>query len=117
MREPALMRMLPDGRRMHLQDGPIDLIVEANGSRGSVAAAYQAAARRFVSILDELCAELPLLRSRVTSRSAKPRGTIARRMQAAVLPHRGTGFITPMAAVAGSVAEEVLATMIEAALD
>ena len=112
MREPALIRMLPDGRRMHLHDGPIDLIVEAHGSRGSVAAGYEAAARRLVSILDELCSELPLLRSGVTTGSEEPSGTIARRMHAAVLPYSEAGFITPMAAVAGSVAEEILATMI-----
>jgi len=66
MREPALIRMLPDGCRLHLHDGPIDLVVEASGSRETVSIAYEAATRRFVSILDELCAELSLLRSQVT---------------------------------------------------
>ena len=28
----AQAAMLPDGRRLHLQDGPIDLIVEAFGA-------------------------------------------------------------------------------------
>ena len=55
---------LADGRRLHLQDGPIDLIVEARGAGTEVAMAYQAAARRFAGLLDELCAELPLLRQR-----------------------------------------------------
>ena len=32
MREPATIRLLPDGRRLHLNDGPIDLIVGADGS-------------------------------------------------------------------------------------
>jgi len=54
MREPPIIRMLPDERRLHLHDGPIDLIVEAFGSRAEIHAAYEAAARRFLTILDEL---------------------------------------------------------------
>lgn len=115
MREPALIRMLPDGRRLHLQDGPIDLIVEASGSKQFVAAAYEAAARRFVSILDELCSELPLLRSQARKTSPQPSGAIAQRMFAAVAPYAEQCFITPMAAVAGAVAETVLASLTAAA--
>jgi ApbE superfamily uncharacterized protein (UPF0280 family) len=92
-------------RRLHLQDGPIDLIVEAFGV--DVDVAYHAAAERFVTILDELCAELPLLRAGAT----KPEGIVARRMWDAVQPYAGEIFITPMAAVAGAVAEEVLGAM------
>lgn len=115
MREPALIRMLPDGRRLHLHDGPIDLIMEAKGPKQNVAAAYEAAARRFVSILDELCSELPLLRSQVTRNSQIPQGAIAQRMFAAVASYSELCFITPMAAVAGAVAEAVLESMIAAA--
>ncbi len=56
------IRLLADGRRLHLQDGPIDLVVEANGSEANIRAAYAAAARRFTGLLDELCGELALLR-------------------------------------------------------
>ena len=115
MREPAVIRMLPDGRRMHLHDGPIDLIVEANGAPQAVSAAYEAAERRFVSILDELCGELPLLRQAARINSERPRGAVARRMFAAVEPYCEDCFITPMAAVAGSVAEEIIETMTAAA--
>jgi ApbE superfamily uncharacterized protein (UPF0280 family) len=111
MREPALIRMLPDGRRLHLHDGPIDLIIEADGRANAVSAAYEAAARRFVSILDELCSELPLLRSRAGKNSRRPCGAVAQRMYAAVEPFCGQCFITPMAAVAGSVAEAILESM------
>jgi len=115
MREPALIRMLPDGRRLHLHDGPIDLIVEADGLKQNVAVAYEAAARRFVSILDELCSELPLLRSQVRGNSERHCGMVARSMFAAVEPYAELCFITPMAAVAGAVAEAVLAAMTAAA--
>jgi uncharacterized protein len=115
MRDPALIRMLPDGRRLHLHDGPIDLIIEASGSPKAISAAYEAAARRFVSILDELCSELPLLRSRARKNSERPRGPVAQRMFAAVEPYCEDCFITSMAAVAGSVAEAILESMTVAA--
>ncbi len=41
-----------------------------------------------------------------------PRGAVARRMMAAVMPYASEYFITPMAAVAGAVAEEILASML-----
>jgi ApbE superfamily uncharacterized protein (UPF0280 family) len=110
--------MLPDGRRLHLQDGPIDLIVGASGEACSVNAAYAAATRRFTGLLDELCSELAELRKAASPTSCALRGTAARRMHAAVAPYAGDCFITPMAAVAGSVAEEVLGAMLSvAALD
>ena len=111
MTQRAQIRMLPDQRRLHLQDGPIDLIVEAFGDAREVQCAYQAAAGRFVDVLDELCAELPLLRAQAVPGGLSPKGKIARRMAAAVAPYAGRTFITPMAAVAGAVAEESLETM------
>ena len=65
---------------------------------------------RFATILDELCTELPLLRADPRVAQA-PRGAVARRMAAAVAPFRSRRFLTPMAAVAGAVAEEVLEAM------
>jgi uncharacterized protein len=115
MREPPIVRLLPDEARLHLHDGPIDLIVEGFGSRAEVRRAYQAAARRFLTILDELCAELPLLRSRAGANVARPRGMVARRMADVAGPFATEHFITPMAAVAGAVAEEILAAMTAAA--
>lgn len=106
--------LLSDGRRLHLQDGPIDLIVEARGRADAVRAAYEAAARRFTGLLDELCAELPELRAGAGAQTSL-RGVVARRMHAAVAPFAADCFITPMAAVAGSVAEEILGAMLAAA--
>src|SRR5271157_4707612 len=111
MRELPMVCMLPDGRRLHLEDGPMDLIVEAYGRREQIRAAYDAAGRRFLTILDELCAELALLRQAANSKGPAPQGTIARRMSAAVEPYTKRCFITPMAAVAGAVAQEILESM------
>jgi len=109
------IRLLADRRRLHLQDGPIDLIVEAHGAEAGMRAAYDAAARRFTGLLDELCSELPLLRQAADPARCPLQGVVARRMHAAVAPLAADHFITPMAAVAGSVAEEILGAMTGAA--
>src|SRR5579862_6832219 len=115
MNRRAQIRRLDDGRRLHLHDGPIDLIVEAFGDAGEVHAAYRAASERFVTVLDELCSELSFLRQPCSAETGWPQGAVARRMTAAVMPYASEYFITPMAAVAGAVAEEVLSTMVGAA--
>lgn len=107
----AQIHLLPDGRRLHMNDGPIDLIVEAFGERDQVVRAYEAASARFTIILDELCAELPLLRQQSRTNGLCATGPVAQRMTQAVLPFAERCFITPMAAVAGAVAEEVLNAM------
>jgi uncharacterized protein len=109
------IRFLADGRRLHLQDGPIDLIVEARGSETNLRAAYDTAARRFTGLLDELCDELPMLRQAADPVQCLLQGPVARRMHAAVAPFAADHFITPMAAVAGAVAEEILGAMAGAA--
>jgi ApbE superfamily uncharacterized protein (UPF0280 family) len=107
----ARAAMLADGRRLHLQHGPIDLIIEAFGAAGAVQAAYARATARFASILAELVAELPVLRAPLGKAPPLVTGAVARRMVAACLRHTGV-FVTPMAAVAGAVADEVLAAML-----
>jgi hypothetical protein len=111
----AQIRLLPDGRRLHMSDGPIDLIIEAFGVRGEIEAAYGAAAARFVTVLDELCGELQFLRTPSCENGPLPESAIARRMVRAVSPYASWTFVTPMAAVAGAVAEEILESMITAA--
>jgi ApbE superfamily uncharacterized protein (UPF0280 family) len=98
-------RML-SGERLHLQHGPIDLVIGADGQRDR---AFAAARQRFATVLAELVSELPLLRRPAGEPAAGP---VARRMVAACAPHRERVFVTPMAAVAGSVADEVLAAML-----
>jgi uncharacterized protein len=114
MREPAQITRLPNGR-LHLHDGPIDLITEAFGATHQVNLAYRAAAARFVTVLDELCSELAFLRRPGRLGNPLPVGVIAKRMVAAVAPYCMRTFITPMAAVAGAVAEEILTSMTSAA--
>jgi len=115
VRERAEIRLLPDGRRLYLHDGPIDVILEAFGTTSEIIAAYDAAVNRFVTVLDELCGELSILRQPLTADSRRPAGTVAKRMATAVAPYAARTFITPMAAVAGAVAEEILAAMTGAA--
>jgi uncharacterized protein len=112
MREWAAVQLLA-GDRLHLQHGPIDVVLRAWGARHAVADAYDAAAARFRTVLDELVAELSELR-KAMSDGPRVEGAVARRMVAACAPHRGV-FITPMAAVAGAVADELLGAMTGAA--
>lgn len=106
----AVSRRFPDGR-LHLQHGPIDCIVEASGTPGEVEAAYAQAIDRFGDILGTLVGELDMLRTPVSAAYPFARGPVAKRMVAAVWPHRKV-FITPMAAVAGAVADELLEAMV-----
>jgi ApbE superfamily uncharacterized protein (UPF0280 family) len=115
MKRLPQIALLPDGKRLHLQDGPIDLVIEAKGRDADVRAAYEAAAYRFTGLLDELCAELAELRRAADPVRCMLQGVVARRMHAAVAPFAADHFITPMAAVAGSVAEEILGAMLGAA--
>lgn len=97
-------------RRLHLQHGPIDLVIEAFGA--DAARAYEQAVSRFQDILSVLVAELVELRQPLGAAHPLFRGPVARRMAAACWPYREV-YITPMAAVAGSVADEILAAMLD----
>lgn len=96
------------GDRLHLQHGPSDLIIWAEGARE---VAYRAATKRFSTIIGEIVSELPVLQERMSPLTLEPRGQVARRMHAACLPFTGIGYLTRMAAVAGSVADEILFAM------
>jgi hypothetical protein len=108
--------------------------LKAFGAPAAVVQAHRAAERRFPDILPELCAELSLLRAPLPAlfdgekapssyalRRAEtsliadlPRSPVGRRMAIACLPFADL-FVTPMAAVAGAVADELLAVMRAAA--
>ncbi len=102
----AVAALLPGGR-LHLQHGPIDIVAEGWGEAAAVRAGYARAAARFSTVLHELVAELPALRAK----RATVTGGIARRMAEAVAPFLPV-FVTPMAAVAGAVAEEVMGALV-----
>lgn len=101
------------GERLHLQHGPMDVVLRAWGERAALGDAYEAATARFQTILGELTGELGALRMAMEE-APKLEGGIARRMADACAPFVGV-FITPMAAVAGAVADELLAAMTAAA--
>ena len=99
-------RALLDPGRWHFQHGPIDIVIGAEGYAAAVAAAHEAAWGRFETVLPELVAELCALRLLLRG-SCALQGVIARRMWHACRPYHSQ-FITPMAAVAGSVAQELI---------
>ena len=110
----------PNGR-LHLQHGPIDLVIGVDDGGATRmdeaerrARAFTAAIARFQTVLDELVSELPQLRAPAKIGNPMPTGPVAGRMVAAVRPFAADHFITPMAAVAGAVADEILASMLAA---
>jgi ApbE superfamily uncharacterized protein (UPF0280 family) len=99
-----------DGR-LHCQHGPIDVLIEAWGDAREVERAYAQAAARFQTVLPELVEELAALRRALDDEMPIFAGVVAQRMAAAAWPHRAV-FVTPMAAVAGAVADELLAVLL-----
>lgn len=102
----AHCQTLPDGR-LHFQHGPMDIVIGAEGRPEAVAQSHAAAWERFKGLLQELVSELPALRQPVQS-TCRLQGTVARRMWQAAHAHRQV-YVTPMVAVAGSVAQELVA--------
>ena len=106
----AVHRIL-SGNRLHLQHGPIDLIIVVDGPEQVQNEAFDRAIHRFDPILEELVAELPILKTSWNPSFPNLKGRVAKRMLEAV---QGLdGFITPMAAVAGAVADEIRDVMLE----
>ena len=48
MNTRAQIRLLGDGKRLHLSDGPIDIVLQAFGATSQVHEAYRAASDRFL---------------------------------------------------------------------
>ena len=105
---PPVLQVL-SGERLHLSHGPIDVVLKAWGTPDAVKAANAAAWARFPDILPELCDELAELRKDMAE-SPRLTSPVALRMHEACLPFADV-FVTPMAAVAGAVADELLAAM------
>lgn len=102
----AQRTLLPDGR-WHFQHGPMDIVIGASGSNAALEKAHSSACQRFSGLLEELVTELAMLRQPVGGECLL-RGPVARRMWHACQPYKNS-FITPMAAVAGAVAQELVA--------
>ncbi len=112
MNEPPRRAVLSGDGRCHFQHGPIDLVLQAFGADLETEDAYDQAWARFETILEELVSELPALRAPLGDAAPALSGPVARAMAEACAPHR-TSFVTPMAAVAGAVADATLAAMTE----
>ena len=104
-----------DHRRLHLQHGPIDLLITAEGAPEALAKAYSAAADAFADVLQMLVAELGDLRRPAQRPMYRFEGPVSRAMAAAIDPYvasfHGEHYVTPMIAVAGSVADHLLSVM------
>jgi ApbE superfamily uncharacterized protein (UPF0280 family) len=93
--------------RWHFQHGPIDLIIDVDADAGVRERCVEACWAEFQGLLPGLVRELAELR-RSASQSPAVKGAVARRMVQACAPFAAERFITPMAAVAGSVADHLI---------
>lgn len=98
-----------DRGRWHFQHGPIDLILAVEGEFEARERAIAACWDRFQTVLPGLVAELAQLRRPAHERPSV-RGPVAARMVHACAPFAAERFVTPMAAVAGAVADELMET-------
>lgn len=100
---------LADGR-LHLQHGPIDLIITTAGLADHVAAAESAMQARFATVLDELVRDLDTLRRPVEWGEAEGAGVLSEvggRMARTTAALRDGDWATPMICVAGAVADTI----------
>lgn len=118
-----------EGGRWHFQHGPIDLLIGADGADEALQQALDEAWQCFTGMLAGLVAQLPALRRPLGLTTPAPaplcrplaglppaddpvwaraEGDTARRMLSACLPYAPHLYLTPMAAVAGAVADEII---------
>jgi uncharacterized protein len=112
MWEKPIIQKLSDDR-LQLRHGPIRVVLKAWGDPEVVRKAQRLVTRHFPKILPELGEELAALRKPSATKAAKFNGATAQRMADAAAPFAAV-FVTPMAAVAGAVAEEILRIMMAA---
>ena len=120
MRMHAQRRLLSDGR-WHFQHGPIDIVLQLAGETQACADAIENTWQRFERILPELVSELTWLRQPVSELHGHVfTHPVAQRMHRAAAQAAFAsldGFITPMAAVAGAVAQELLPCVSQPGVD
>ena len=116
----ATRQALSEGR-WHFQHGPIDIVLQAVGDSKACQHAVASAWLRFQTVLPELVSELPLLRQPVSQLHATSlQGGVAQRMWKVTHDMAwaaADGFVTPMAAVAGSVAQALMPCLVQAGVD
>jgi uncharacterized protein len=97
---------LPDGKRLHLYQGPLDLIIQAFGPPAEVGRAYDAGIARARALLLELQEDVARLKA-----GELPQGAAGQRALAACAAVPGG---LPAAALHGAIADELLAAMAQA---
>ena len=95
--------------RLFLQHGPINIVLEAFGDNQNLA--YSNVKKYFETILDDLVKDLTLLKKEVVL-NRKFNNKISQSMQDATEKFAPT-FITPMASVAGSIADNILKVLVK----
>lgn len=109
----AAVRLMPDGRRLHMQHGPIDIIAEAFGSAEEISKSYKQGAEFFGSVLETLVVDLSELKKPLEPNLVPEfKGTALTMWRAANL-FLENNFVTSMAAVAGAVADGVKQAMLK----
>jgi ApbE superfamily uncharacterized protein (UPF0280 family) len=114
-RERPEARRLEDGRTLRLRQGPIGLFIGAFGACDEIAKAYAQAEAGFEGLLAGILGDFARLRRPLGQRpgdETPPVSPVARRMVAACRPYHGV-YVTPMAAVAGALADHVLGQLVE----
>jgi hypothetical protein len=109
--KPSINRMSDE--RLQLRHGPIRIVLRAWGEADSVRKAHRLVTRHFPKILPELADEITTLRQPARAKPAKLQSVTGQRMADAASRFSSI-FVTPMAGVAGAVAEEVLRIMLSA---
>ena len=110
----SVAALLDDGEKLHLQHGPIDLIIGVDGeNKDDRLHAFRLAAKRFESLLEGLTTELDYLRMELGKKDWIPQDPVANRMVVATTSFYHSNFLTPMIAVAGSIADEILESILK----
>jgi len=108
----ATAQVMADGVRLHLQHGPIDIVAEATGAADDVAAAYKQGTVFFQTVLQGVVDDLDILKMPVEGSGRPVLNPVSSEMVLAATSFSTAHFVTPMAAVAGAIADAVLKAML-----
>ena len=106
-----IQRAILSGNRLHLQHGPINLVIKANGDSSSIKKAYELASHRMEGMLQGLVDNLSTLRVPLNPRVELSIDDVTSNHMISTARQFEDRFITPMAAVAGAVADKILSSM------